>query len=47
MQKVVYHAFYVGISALLTEREDYKNRFESLKIENQCILGLAAEIKEL
>lgn len=33
--------------ALPTETGDPKNRCEALALENQCILGIAAEAKEL
>lgn len=36
-----------AFSALLAEREDYKNRFEALTIRNQRNPGLALEAKEL
>lgn len=36
-----------ALPALLAEREDYRNRFETLTLKNQCILWLAAEEKEL
>lgn len=39
--------FNAVFSALLAEREDYKNIFEALTIENQCIPGLASEAKEI
>lgn len=34
-------------SALLGEKEDYKNRCETSLVENHCIPGLAAEVKKL
>lgn len=36
-----------AFSAPLDEREDYKNYFEALTIESQCVSGLAAEVKKL
>lgn len=36
-----------AFSALLAERENNKICCEALTIENQCILGLAADSKEL
>lgn len=37
----------VAFLALLAEREEYKNRCETLTLENQCIPGLSAEAREL
>lgn len=36
-----------AFSALLADREDYKNCCEALTIENHCIPGLASEAKKL
>lgn len=47
MRRVVYYTFMVVSSALLAERENYKDRCEALMIENQCISGLAFEAKVL
>lgn len=38
---------FMALSALLAERDESKNRCEALNLQNQCILGLAAEAKEL
>lgn len=39
--------FSAACSALLTERENYKNCFEDLTIKKQCLSGLVAKTKEL
>lgn len=35
------------LSALLAEQNDFKNRCEGLYLENQCVSGLVAEVKDL